>query len=509
MSYLREWIIFMVLFKQRKKEMSLESNSKDESKPKISVSENLNTNYMYIYEEMNSTADLKRQKIKKTNFEMMLLYLETVIDQNKLQERVMEPLLQIEEEMNAQFVMCNISINNSPIFNLMSAIEMMIDGSVLIFIEGNSSVYAVNIKSNTTRSITESTTEKTVKGAHDGFIENLNTNISLIRQRVKTSDLTIKYFTLGNKSPSKVALLYINNIVNPNVIQEIESRIELISTEFIIPSFHVESIIQDAPLSPFPQILNTERPDRVAANLFEGRAVLLEENTSNVLIMPVSFFSFYQSPDDYSSRWLLGSFFRLIRLFSFFIAIMLPSLYIAIVGFHFEMLPDELVLPIKKSIQGIPYPPILEALIMELTLELIREAGIRLPTTIGQTIGVVGGLVIGDAVVKAGLISNTMIIVVALTAIASFVVPSSEMSNSVRLLRFAFMISATILGLPGIVFAFMILTIHLCKLESFGQPYLFPIAPLNLKGLKDTFIRKPLWNKNVDIMRAKKKINIK
>jgi spore germination protein KA len=212
--------------------------------------------------------------------------------------------------------------------------------------------------------------------------------------------------------------------------------------------------------------------------------------------MPVNFFSFYQSVDDYNKRWQIGSFFRFIRLFSFFIAIGLPAVYIAIVSFHFEVIPFGLILLIKSSLEDIPYPPLFEALLMELTIELIREASIRLPTRIGSTIAIVGGLVIGDAVVKAGLVSNLMIIVVAITAIAAYIVPSNEMSAAVRILRFPFMIAAATLGFFGIVFGFMILLFHLCRLYTFGSPYFAPLAPLNLADLKDAFIRAPFWKQN-------------
>ncbi|PGS83532.1 spore germination protein [Bacillus cereus] len=451
---------------------------------------------MYITKELNHTADLKQQLIQNKYGKIMVLYISTIINKDVLQEKVISSLLQLNETYSIELLTHSIPLPMNITSNLSMAIDYLIDGSALLFINGMSSILAIDLTFVEKRNIVESTTEKIIKGAHDGFIENLDVNINLIRKRIKSPDLTIEYFTIGEKSKSKSALLYIKDIAELEVINEIKNRIHSISTSFILPSSYIEECIQDSPISPFPQILNTERPDRAMSNLLEGRAIFLEDNNPNALIMPVNFFSFYQSPDDYNSRWLVGSFFRLIRLISFFIAISLPAIYIAVIGFHFEVLPNELILPIKNSITGIPYPPLLEALIMELTLELIREAGIRLPTTIGQTIGIVGGLVIGDAIVKAGFISNTMVIVVALTAIASFIVPSSEMSNSIRLLRFCFMIAAATIGFLGITCSFMILIIHLCKLESFGRPYFFPVAPLNFKGLKDTIIRKKLCGRN-------------
>jgi spore germination protein KA len=452
-------------------------------------------NYAHISKRLNHTGDLKKHSISIHNNDLMLVYIETIIDKNILHEHVIKPLLTAEKDTELSSIIQTSIVDLLTTNNLSQAVDYITNGSVLLFIQGSYSVFTINVKNIPNRSITESTTEKIVKGSHDGFIENLNININLIRTRINSPNLTIKYYTLGKQSPTKTAMVYIKDIATEQAIQEIEHRIESISTNHIIPSSYVEEIIQDMPLSPFPQILNTERPDRVMASLLEGRIVFLEDNSANALIMPVNFFSFYQSPDDYHSRWLLGTFFRLIRLLGFLIAILLPSIYVAIIGFHYEVLPDELILPIKSSIQGIPYPPIIEAILMELILELIREAGIRLPNVVGQTIGIVGGLVIGEAIVKVGLVSNTMIVVVSITAISAFVIPSVEMSNAIRLLRFSFLIPASIIGFPGIVFVGMIILIHLCKLESFGQPYFYPVAPLNMNGLLDAFSRKMVWNK--------------
>jgi spore germination protein KA len=234
----------------------------------------------------------------------------------------------------------------------------------------------------------------------------------------------------------------------------------------------------------------------VSSNLMDGRIAILSDGSPTALVLPITFFAFYQTPDDYNSRWILGSFFRLIRLLSFLIAVSFPAIYISIVSFHYEILPVELVFNIKGSLEYVPFPPLIEAMVMQTTLELLREASIRLPSPIAQTIGVVGGLVIGTAVVEANLVSNTMIVIIAITAIASFVVPLSEMGTSVRLLGFPLMLAASFIGLIGIVFILMIVLIHLCKLESFGSPYFSPFAPFRFKDLKDTFIRVPMWKMN-------------
>jgi spore germination protein KA len=306
----------------------------------------------------------------------------------------------------------------------------------------------------------------------------------------------VRYYNVGKETKTKFAIIYMEDLANPDLIKEVDKRINSISTDTMLSPGFVQEFMEDDPWSPFPQSLNTERPDRVMSHLMEGRVVLLSEGDPTALIIPVTLFAFYQSPDDFHSRWFIGSFVRMIRFASFLLAVQLPALYIALVSYHPEVLPVDLVYSIKASLDKVPYPPILEAFLMELTLELIREAGVRLPSPVGQTIGIVGGLVIGDAAVRAGLASYTMIIVVALTSISSFVVPSNEMSTSVRIIRFPLMFLSATLGFIGIVLGIMTLLIHLTKLQSFGTPYFAPVAPMRLKDLKDTFLRLPIWKMN-------------
>lgn len=367
-------------------------------------------------------------------------------------------------------------------------------GKVAIF-EGNSmTAYLLDAGLFESRSIMEPDSEKIVNGSHDGFVESLNKNINILRNRIRTPYLKSELLCVGEgQITTNISILYLENIANPEVINMVKKRISVIKLENNLTPGKLEEFIEDNSFSPFPQILETERPDRVAANLLDGRIVVLVEGSATASIMPVTFFSFYQSPDDYNSRFILGSFLRIIRILGFFISISLPSIYIAIVSFHYEVLPYELVTNIKSSLEYVPYPPVIEALIMQLTLELLREAAIRLPTSMAQTVAIVGGLVIGTAIVEANLVSNTMIIVIAITAISSFTVPIHEMSSSIRLLSFPMIFAASLLGLVGIVVGFMFLMIHLVKLESFGAPYFAPLGPIRVSDLKDTLIRVPYW----------------
>lgn len=367
--------------------------------------------------------------------------------------------------------------------------------TVVIFTESHI-MLTINTQNFITRSPEEPMSEQVVRGIHEGFVENMEHNLSLIRKKIAMPDLVVKSIKVGQKTNINVSYLYIDSIADKKVIGELESRLASIDEDFIIGSGQIEDYIETSVWSPFPQYLNTERPDRVVLNLIEGKIVLFTDHSPTALIAPINFFSFYQSPDDANGRVLVGSFFRLLRIMSLLIAIYLPAFYIAVVSFHSEILPVEISKKVKLAINQIPYRPLFEAFILELFIELIREASIRLPKPIGQTIGIVGGLIIGDAIVSAGLVSNLMVIVVALTAISSFVVPSVEMNMTIRLLRFPFMIVAATFGFFGMAIGTIVLFIHLLNLSSLQQPYLSPLIPLDTSRLKDVFFRLPFLKFN-------------
>ncbi|QJD85444.1 spore germination protein [Cohnella herbarum] len=457
------------------------------------VSATVKDNLSYVNRALFQTADLVSRPISYLSEQGRLLYLNSVTDPNKIHEFILEPM-QRAREVNLDRDLTSVSVEK--LTNLENAIDYMMQGYAILFLEGYPVCRAIKVNVINNRSVDEPQNEKAVQGAHDGFIESMLVNLQLVRKQINSRNLVVRKYTIGKMTKTDISIVYMNDLASADVVEEIERRIKTINADNVMNGYLMLEYIENESYSPFPQILQTERPDRVAGNLLEGRVALLMDGTPAVLIVPSTFFVFYQSPDDYNSRSLAGTFIRLLRLFSFFIAITLPAYYIAVVSFHYEVIPMELFYQIKGSVEKIPYPPILEALFMELTIELLREAGMRLPAPIGQSIGIVGGLVIGDAVVRVGLVSYPMIIVVALTAIASFVVPSHEMSNSVRLLRFPVMISAALLGFMGIVFSITLIFVHLCKLESFGTPYFAPVAPLRFKDWKDAVFRFPFWKLN-------------
>ncbi|KQL44990.1 spore gernimation protein GerK [Brevibacillus choshinensis] len=451
-----------------------------------------------IQELLHNSDDLQINDFWLNNEQMKILFFDTLTDSQSIHEQILQPILHHPEATIAE---CLPAATIKVVQTLDDAVSCLLKGFVALLFSERQDILCISAKSSFIRTTVEPRNEKVVRGAHDGFIENLNVNVHLVRNMIENRQLTVTYYTVGKETQTRVALLYMNDLANRQVVQEMEKRIQSIHADSILGTNFIEEYVEDSPFSPFPQLLSTERPDRVTANLMEGRVALLASGAPTALIFPVTFFAFYQSPDDYNSRWFAGTFFRIIRLISFFIAISLPAIYIATVAFRFEILPSNMIIAIKQSIDKVPYPPLVEAFIMEITIELIREAGIRLPSPLGQTIGVIGGIVIGQAVVQANLVSNIMVIVVAITAIAAYVVPSNEMGTAVRLLRFGFMISAATIGLLGIVLSFTLLLIHLCALESFGTPYLAPLSTVKWRNLKDTFVRFPMWkmsNRPVD-----------
>ncbi|MGG0668068.1 spore germination protein [Lederbergia citrisecunda] len=370
-------------------------------------------------------------------------------------------------------------------------IKSVCKGLTVVIFHDSQVMLTISAQSTFGRAPGEPISEQIVRGSHDGFIENVQQNLTLVRQKLGRRDLVVKSMQVGQNTITNITYLYIESIADGDVVDLFENRLREVQEQDIMNSGEIEDYLEESVLSPFPQFMATERPDRVAFNLMEGKIAIFTDHSPTVMIAPVTFFSFYQSPDDFNGRVIVGSFFRLLRIASLVIAIYLPAFYIAVVSFHSEILPIEISKKVKLAINEIPYRPIFEAIIMELFIELIREASIRLPKPIGQTIGVVGGLIIGDAIVNAGLVSNLMVIVVALTAISSFVVPTLEMNTSIRILRFPFMAAAAIFGFFGMAIGTIILVIHLLSLSSLKQPYFAPFIPLDTSRFLEVFFRVP------------------
>lgn len=437
--------------------------------------------------------------IRELGEKIAISYIEGLVNQKQLSE-LLEAL--IAEAENTSFSSIpHISLTHLksiiPIGGIHAAgtvgslLTAVLSGEVVVMVDGEPGAITVSIPGGIRRTVEEPSSQTVVRGPKEGFTEELSTNIALLRHKLRTPELRIVNRVIGRYTQTRVSVIYIEGLANPDVVKELFSRLDSIDTDSVLESGYIEEFIQDKTFTPFPTMINTERPDAVAGNLLDGQVAVMVDGTPFVLILPVTFFKFFQSSEDYYQRYDISSFLRVIRLFSFIIALFLPSIYIAVTTFQQEMLPTTLLISLAAQREGTPLPALLEALLMEITFEVIREAGVRMPRVIGPAISIVGALVLGQAAVQAGLISGAMVIVVSFTAIASFVMPNFNMASAVRLIRFALMLLAGIFGLFGILAGAVPILVHIISLSSFGVPYFTPLAPLRFSNFKDTVLRVP------------------
>lgn len=369
----------------------------------------------------------------------------------------------------------------------------ILSGETILLIDGWIEAISGGTKGGENRGVSEPTTQVVIRGPKDSFSESITINISLIRRRIKSPNLWVETMKVGRVTQTKVAILYLNGIVNDDLVQEVIQRIRRIDIDGIMDSGYIEEFIQDQTFTPFPTLYNTERPDSVAGNLLSGRVAILVDGSPFALIAPSLLVQFFQTPSDYYHRFDLAIFLRFLRYAAFLISLTAPSLYIAGITFHQEMIPTPLLVSLAASREGVPFPAFVEALLMEISFEVLREAGIRMPRAVGQAVSIVGALVLGQAAVQAGIVSPAMVIIVAITGIASFSMPSYDLAISARLIRFVLMILAATFGLYGITLGLIIMTAHLNSLRSFGIPYMAPLSPFILADQKDSLFRFPLW----------------
>ncbi|TJX12972.1 spore germination protein [Tissierella creatinini] len=377
-------------------------------------------------------------------------------------------------------------------------IELMLNsimsGDTVLLVDGLDTSIIIDSKGWSSRSISEPVTEAVIRGPRDGFTENLRTNTALVRRRIKDTRFKIRGYSVGRRSKTNVALMYIEDIVNDKLLDEVKKRILEIDIDGIVDSSILEHLIEDNYLSVFPQVENTERPDSVAASLLEGRVALIVDNSPFALIVPATLGTLLQSSEDHYNRWIETSVVRIIRVIAVLTSILGSAIYISVISYQPGLLPSTLLYYIAANRVNVPFPAVIEAGLMEITMEIIRQAGTRISGPIGSTVGIVGGLIIGQAAVEAGIVSNLMIIVVALTTICSFAIPSYELASALRVYKFAFIVLAGVLGLYGIMIGIILLGSHLIVLNSFGIPFSSPYSGLGIEegDLKDTIVKAPL-----------------
>ncbi|MBR1735704.1 MAG: spore germination protein, partial [Firmicutes bacterium] len=347
------------------------------------------------------------------------------------------------------------------------------------------------------RGVTEADTEIAVQGSKEAFSESLRTNTVLLRRRIRDTNLKLKHFKIGKRSKTDIVISYIDDIVRQEILLELEHRLCAIDIDSILDSGYIEQLTEDSPYSPFPQMQLTERPDKAAAALLDGRIAIIVDNTPFVIILPSTFSSFYQASEDYYQRWEIMSFVRILRYIAGFLAVALPGFYLAAATFHPSMIPMELMFRMSSARESVPLPAVLEVLLMELAFETLREAGIRLPSAIGSTLGIVGGIIIGQAAVDAGLVSPIVVIIISVTAICSFAIPNIALVSAYRLTKYFVILMSASFGLYGFCLAMLFILSHLSSLTSFGIPYMYPFTSspdADDKTLyNDTFFRLPIF----------------
>lgn len=367
----------------------------------------------------------------------------------------------------------------------------LLSGYTILILDQAKEALSIGLKKWEKRGISEPQTETVVHGPREGFAETLRVNTSMLRRKIKNANLRLESMRIGEQTHTDICIAYIEGIVKPGLLGELKKRLGAIRTDSVLDSGYIEAYIEDAPYSIFPTVGNSERPDTIAGRLLEGRAAVIVDGSPFVLTVPMVFIESFQSAEDYYTRSYFASALRFIRVLSFLIAILAPALYVAITTYHQELIPTQLLFSMAVGRTNVPFPALMEALIMIIMFDILKEAGIRLPKPVGSAISIVGALVIGQSAVAAGIVGTFMIIVVSITAIASFVVPAQ--TDSTSLMRYMFLLLAGFLGGFGIIMGLLFMLVYLVSLKSFGIFYLAPITPLNRQGMKDCFVRTPLW----------------
>ncbi|HDR8432349.1 TPA: spore germination protein [Bacillus cereus] len=417
-------------------------------------------------------------------------YYRPSLDGEKLQKYLMPTLLERPnaslEELKEHIPMSGITITN----DLQKIEDMVLKGHAIIQLnQQDQKCMLANIAIDNYRAPTPPLNESTVIGPQEGFVEDIDTNINLVRKRLPVLDLQTKEMIIGEFSKTKVVMMYLDNLAEKDNVDFLEESLRALEYDQINDSAYLQELMGEKSI--FPLYINTERTDRVTKALIDGKIAIFVDGSPSVLLTPVSYFDFFISPEDYNVSWMYATFSRILRLIAVLFSICATPLYVAVLNYHYELIPSDLLETLILSRAQVPFPPLIEALFLELAIDLLREAGARLPMKVGQTLGIVGGIVIGQASVQAGLTSNILLIIVALSALASFITPIYKMGNAVRLLRFPFLIFAEIGGLFGISLGFIFLFTHLFRLTSLRKPYAL-FYPTRQQSVKDSWIRFPL-----------------
>ncbi|WP_424767395.1 spore germination protein [Paenibacillus sp. sgz302251] len=491
--------------KQLSSQESMSPQNWEEEASAIVVTDRLADNIEWITETLGNSTDLIVRRFKMgegVSQDAAVLCMEGISDAKSILESLVFSMRQLGEReihwnlMDAEDFVERLLVPVGSVKraeNMNALLKALLFGDTVFLFDGLPYGIIAGSRKLEDRGIQEPSNEPVVRGPRDGFIETLRTNTGLLRKRIKDPNLWMETFQIGRSTQTDVAVMYMKGIASMRVVNELRERLKEIDIDSVLESGYIEEFIQDKTFTLFPLVYTSERPDVISAELLEGRVSILVDGSPFALVVPAMFAQFMQASEDYYQRWDFATFIRIIRYCSLGITLLAPAIYVAITTFHQEVLPPQLLMSLAAAREGVPLPALVEAMIMEITFEILREAGVRMPKTIGQAMSIVGTLVIGQAAVEAGFISPAMVIVVSLTAISNFVLPTYSIAISFRLLRFGMILLAGTMGIIGILMGILATVLHLCSLRSFGIPYMSGFAPFEMDDQKDIILRLPRW----------------
>ena len=466
------------------------------------VSANLRENEKYLRSRLENCSDILIRPMRlgdKHKVDCLMIYIEVAVSNMMLDDSALGKMInhfwEISPEDIQEFVRHNsLGIADvKKLENLDESIDAMLAGNAVFFIDGYDKAMKISSKGYPSTGVMEAESEKVLRGSREGFSDSVKSNSALVRKRLRDTRLKVEEYKIGVRSHTLTQVLYMDDLVHEGLLEEVKERLEEFQIDGILDSGMLEQLTEDVWYSPFPQYQTTERPDRAVQEILNGKVVILCDNSPEALILPGNFNSFMESSEDWYHRFEMASFLRILRYLAVIMATVLPGLYLAVIRFHTQILPSALILSFAEAREGVPFSSVVELIFLELAFELIREAGVRVPGSLGNAIGIVGGLVIGQAAVEANLVSPIVVMIVALTALGSMTVPNEEFAAAFRLVKYGFLILGGYLGIYGIVLGVYLVIGHLAGLISFGIPYLVPFIKKEQKGSRgDGVLRVPL-----------------
>ena len=466
------------------------------------VSANLRENEKYLRSRLENCSDILIRPMRlgdKHKVDCLMVYIEVAVSNMMLDDSALGKMInhfwEISPEDIQEFVRHNsLGIADvKKLENLDESIDAMLAGNAVFFIDGYDKAMKISSKGYPSTGVMEAESEKVLRGSREGFSDSVKSNSSLVRKRLRDTRLKVEEYKIGVRSHTLTQVLYMDDLVHEGLLEEVKERLEEFQIDGILDSGMLEQLTEDVWYSPFPQYQTTERPDRAVQEILKGKVVILCDNSPEALILPGNFSSFMESSEDWYHRFEMASFLRILRYLAVIMATVLPGLYLAVIRFHTQILPSALILSFAEAREGVPFSSVVELIFLELAFELIREAGVRVPGSLGNAIGIVGGLVIGQAAVEANLVSPIVVMIVALTALGSMTVPNEEFAAAFRLVKYGFLILGGYLGIYGIVLGVYLVIGHLAGLISFGIPYLVPFIKKEQKGSRgEGILRVPL-----------------